>query len=104
MLISWVGADDDATQSDPDYNNTSDEGSEFSLDDDARSSTDGSVGPRRPTIERSERVIEEETPAPASDPAPEALDSRFVRLGLGFSKKSKKNSRVSAARAAFEED
>lgn len=104
MLISWIGADDDATQSDPDFNNTSDEGSDLLLDDDARSSTDGSMGPRRPTIERSERVIEEETPAFASDPAPEALDSRFVRLGLGFSKKSKKNSRVSAARAAFEED
>ena len=104
MLISWVGADYDATQSDPDLNNTSDEGSVLSLDDDARSSTDGSVGRRLPTIESSERVIEEETPASASDPAPEALDSRFVRLGLGFSKKSKKNSRVSAARAAFEED
>lgn len=101
--MSWVGADDDATQSDHDFSYTSDE-SQLSLDDDARSSTDGSVGPRRPTIERSERVIEEETPAPASDPAPEALDSRFVRLGLGFSKKPKKNSRVSAARAAFEED
>ena len=104
MLISWVGADNDATQSDPDFNNTSNEESELSLDDDARSSTDGSVGPRRPTIERSERVIKEEPPASASDPAPEALDSRFVRLGLGFSKKSKKKSRVSAARAAFEED
>ena len=60
--------------------------------------------PRRPTIERSEHVIEEETPASASDPVPETLDSKFVRLGLGFSKKSKKKSRVSAARAAFEED
>ena len=104
MLISWVGADDDATQSDSDFNNKCDEESELSFDEDARSSTDGSVRPRRPTIERSERVIEEETPTSASDPAPEALDSKFVRLGLGFSKKSKKKSRVSAARAAFEED
>ena len=60
--------------------------------------------PRRPTIERSEHVIEEETPASASDPVPETLDSKFVTLGLGFSKKSKKKSRVSVARAAFEED
>ena len=60
--------------------------------------------PRRPTVERSEHVIEEGTPASASDPVPETLDSNFVRLGLDFSKKSKKKSRVSAARAAFEED
>ena len=91
MLISCVGADDDATQSDPDYNNTSDEGSELSLDDDARSSTDGSVGPRRPTIERSERVIKEETPAPALDPAPEALDSRFVSYGWAFLRNPKRS-------------
>ena len=110
MLISWVGADDDATQSDPDFNNQSDEGSELSFEEDARSSTDGSVRPRRPTIERSERVVEVEAPAFASDPAPEALptpealDSRIASLGLGFPKKSKKKSKVSAARAAFEED
>ncbi len=60
--------------------------------------------PRRLTIKRSERVVEEESPASILDPALEALDSKFVRLGLGFSKKSKKKSRVSAARAAFEED
>lgn len=104
MLISWVGTDDDATQSDPDFNTKSDEESELSFEEDARSSTDGSVRPKRPTIERSERGIEEETPASASDPAPEALDSKFASLGLGFTKKSKKKSRVSAARAAFEED
>ena len=99
-----MGADDDAIQSDPDYNNTSDKGSELSFDDDVRSSTDESVKPRRPSIERSERVIKEETSASASDPASETLDSRFVKLGLGFSKKSKKKSRVSATRLAFEEN
>ncbi|CAF9942508.1 hypothetical protein IMSHALPRED_003852 [Imshaugia aleurites] len=102
--VRLLSTDDDASQSDPGFNNTSDEESGLSLDDDARSSTDGSMRPRRPTIKRSEHVIEEETPASASDPVPETLDSKFVRLGLGFSKKSKKRSRVSAARAAFEED
>ena len=104
MLISWVGADDDTTQSDSVFNNDSDEESGHSFEKDARSSTDELVRPRRPSIERSERVIEEETPASALDPAPEALDSEFVKLGVGFSKKSKKKSRISAARAAFEED
>ena len=59
---------------------------------------------RRPTIERSERVIEEETPAFVSDSALEALDSRFIRLELSFSKKFKKNSRVSIARAVFKKN
>ena len=125
MLIYCVGADDEATQSDPDFNNKSDEESEISFDEDARSSTDGSVRPRRPITESFEPVIEEEAPAPALDPAPEALDSKlieeatpcfawdpapeapdskFVSLGWGSSKKSKKKSRVSAARVAFEED
>lgn len=104
MLIFWVGADNNATQFDPDFNNKSDEESELSFDEDARSSTDGFVRLRRQTIERSERVVEEESPVSTSDPASEALDNKFVRLGLGFSKKSKKKSRVSAARAAFEED
>jgi hypothetical protein len=54
---------------------------------------------RRPTIERPEReiVIEEEILAPA--PAPEAPDSEYKRP-----KKDKKKSKISAARAVFEED
>ncbi len=104
MLIFWVGTDNNETQSDPGFTNISDKESRLSLDDNTRSSTDRSIRPRRPTIERSEYVIEEETPASASDPVPETLDSKFIRLGLGFSKKSKKKSRVSAIRAAFKED
>ena len=62
------------------------------------------MGSRRLTIERFERVIKEETFTSVLDLALEALNSRFVRLGLGFSKKSKKNSRVSITRATFKED
>lgn len=58
---------------------------------------DGPVRLRRPTIESSERVVEEETTVPAQYSAPEAL-------GLSFSKKSKKKSKISATRAVFEED
>jgi len=49
-------------------------------------------------------VIEAENPALASDPALEALDSEFVTLGLGSSKKLKKKSKMSARRAVFEQD
>jgi hypothetical protein len=49
-------------------------------------------------------VIEEETLAPPPNPAPEASEGEFIKLGFGSSKKSKKKSRISAARAVFEED
>lgn len=103
LLISWVGTDDDATQSDPDFNNSG-EGSELWVEEDAQSSTDGSMRPRRPTVERSERVIIEATPASASEPVPETLDNEFARWGLGSSKKSKKKSKISAASEFFEEN
>jgi len=112
LLISWVGADDGATQSDPKFNNhsasdksiKSDEGSELSFEEDTRSSTDGSTRLRHPAVERPECVIEAETPALALDLAPEALDSEFVTLGLGSSKKPKKKSKISARQVVFEED
>ncbi|KAI9778547.1 MAG: hypothetical protein M1816_004023 [Peltula sp. TS41687] len=104
--------DDSATQSDPEFNNdsardesgNSNEASQLSFEEDARSSTDGSVRPKRPAIETSEGMIEEKTPALGSDLAPEALDSEFVELRLSSSEKSRKKSRISAARAVFEED
>jgi len=112
LLKSWAGADDGATQSDLEFNKDSasdksiksDEGSELSFEEDTTSSTDGSIKLRHPAVERSECVIEAENPALASDPAPEALDSEFVTLGLGSSKKLKKKSKKSARRAVFEED
>lgn len=112
MLISWVGADDDAPQSDPEFNDDSasdgsidfDKASKLTFEGDARSSTDGSVRPRRLSVERSEPVIKEKTPLSASDLVPKTLESEFVELGLGTSKKSKKKSKVSAARSVFEED
>lgn len=112
MLTSWVGADDGATRSDTDFNNDSasynsidsDEASKLLFEEDARSSTDRSARPWRLSIERYERVIEEETHAPAPDPAPEASEGEFIKLGFGSSKKSKKKSKIFAARAVFEED
>jgi hypothetical protein len=96
LLISWVGADDGATQSDSDFNNDS-ASDESSDSDEASRLSFESV--RRPTIERPEReiVIEEETLAPA--PALEAPDSEYKR-----SKKGKKKSKISAAQAVFEEE
>lgn len=58
---------------------------------------------RRSNVKRFESVMEEETPPSAPDPAPEALDSDFVKLQLGSLKKPKKKSRISVARAAFED-
>jgi hypothetical protein len=143
LLIYWVGADDGATQSDSEFNkdSVSDESSDA---DEASKLSFESVKPRRPTVEKSERVIDEDTPAPAPAaaleapdsecvelgwgwprrptvekservidedtfaPVPaadlEAPDSEFVELGWGSSKKSKKKSKISAARAVFEED
>ena len=105
MLIHWVGADDGATQSDSEFNNDS-ASDEFGDSDEASKLSFESVGPRRPTVEKSERVIEENTPAPAPAAAAalEAPDSEFVELGWGSSKKSKKKSRISGARAVFEEE
>ena len=113
LLKSWAGTDDGATQSDLELDNDSasdksiksDKGSELSFEEDTRSSTAGPIGFRRPAVERTDWVIEAETPALASDPAPKALDSEFVTLEFGSSKKDKKKkSKVSAKRAVFEED
>ena len=82
----------------------SDENSELSFEKNTRSSTDGSTRLRHPAVERSKCIVEAGTPALASDPAPEALDSEFITLGLGSSKKPKKKSKTSAKRAVFEED
>ena len=60
--------------------------------------------PRRASIGKFERAIEEETSVTTLDPTPEALDSDFVKLGLGSSKKPKRKSKISVARSAFEED
>ena len=94
MLISWVGADDSATQSDSDFNDSASD--ESSDPDKAFGLSFESV--KLPTIERPEReiVIEGEILAPA--PAPEAPDSGYKRPKKG------KRSRISAARAVFEED
>ena len=107
-----MGADDGIPQSDPELNSgsasdesiDSNEASKLSSEGDPRSSTDGSVRPRRASIERFERVIQEDTSPSAPDSTPEALDSEFIKLGLGSSKKPKRKSKVSAARSAFEED
>jgi hypothetical protein len=103
LLIYWVGADDSATQSDSEFNN--DSASDESSDSDKASRLSfESVRPRRPTVEKSERVTEEDIPDPPPDAAPEALDSEFVESGWGSSKKSKKKSKISARRAIFEEE
>ena len=103
MLISRVGADDGATQSDSGLNNesASDESSDsdssrVSFEEDDRSSIHGSLKPWR--------VIEVDSSPSAPEPVPEATEIEFVKLGLGSSKKSRKQSKVSAALAAFEED
>jgi hypothetical protein len=107
LLVSWVGADDGATQSDPGLNHSandessdSDEASKISFEEDDRSSMDGSVKPTRIF----ERVIEVDSSPSAAEPVPEATESEFVKLGSGSSKNFRKKSRISAARAAFEED
>ena len=67
-----MGADDGATQSDSEFNN--DSASDESGDSDTASRLSfESVRPRRPTVEKSERVIEEDTPAPAPAAAPVAF-------------------------------
>ncbi|KAL8826245.1 MAG: hypothetical protein Q9191_003922, partial [Dirinaria sp. TL-2023a] len=110
--VRLLSADGDAPQSDPEFNDDSasdgsidfDKASKLTFEGDTRSSTDGSVRPRRLSIERSEPVIKEKTPLSASDLVTKTLESEFVELGLGTSKKSKKKSKVSAARSVFEED
>ena len=86
-----------------DNDSASDESSDF---EEVSTLSFESVRLRHPTVEKTERVIEETTPAPtpAAAAAPEAPKSKFVELGLGSSKKSKKKSKVSAARAVFEEE
>ena len=95
MLISWVGVDDGATQSDSEFNNDSASNESSDSDETSRLSFE-SV--RHLTIERPEReiVIEEETPPPA--PPLQALESEYKR-----SKKGKK-SKISTAWAVFEEE
>jgi len=77
-----------------------DEASKISFEEDDRSSMDGSVKPTRIF----ERVIEVDSSPSAAEPVPEATESEFVKLGSGSSKNFRKKSRISAARAAFEED
>lgn len=94
-----VGADDDATQSDPSFSIDSDEESVI-----PRSWTDGSAKAGGPTIGRSHQVIGEEPSASAQDALPEAVDTDLIRSGWGSTKKGKKKSKVSVAQAVFEED
>ena len=105
MLTNGIGANDGATQSDFDFTNDSAIDESSDSDEASRLSFD-SVKLRRPSVERSECVIEEDAPAPAPAVVLEAPDSEFVELGLGSSKnkKSKKKSKLSAARAVFEEE
>lgn len=86
------------------YNNSASD--ESSDSEEASTLSFESVRLRHLTVDQSERVIEETTPAPtpAGAAAPEAPESEFVELGLGSSKKSKKKSKISAARAVFEEE
>ena len=59
---------------------------------------------RRLFIKRFERVIEEKTLTFTLDLALEALNSRFIKLELSFSKKFKRNFRVSIARTIFKKN
>jgi hypothetical protein len=75
-----VGADDGATQSNSEFNN--DSASDESGDSDAASRLSfETVRPRRPTVEKSERVIEEDTPAraPAATAGQRASASDRIR-------------------------
>ena len=63
--------------------------------------------PRRPRTERFEHVVEEETRHAAPISTQEALDSDIAKIRLDSSKKSKKSkreSKISAARSKFEEN
>ncbi|MCJ1386986.1 hypothetical protein MMC17_010115 [Xylographa soralifera] len=100
------GADDGTTQSDLELNNDSATDESSDSEEDSTLSFE-SVRLKHPIVERPEHVIEN-TPAPISTTAaaatPEAPDSEFVELGLRSSKKSKKKSKISTARAVFEEE
>lgn len=93
-----MGADDDATQSDSECN--SDSASDVSSD----SLSFESVRPRHPTVGKSERGVGEDIPAPALATPPEDPDGEIVKVGRVSPKKTKKKSKISAARAVFEEE
>jgi hypothetical protein len=107
LLIFWVDADDGATQSDPGLNHSandessdSDEASKISFEEDDKSSMNKFVKPTRIF----ERVIEVNSSSSAAKPVPEATESEFVKLESGSFKNFRKKSRISAARAVFEEN
>ncbi len=112
MLISRVDANDDATQFDSKFNNhfasdksiKSNEGFELSFEENTRSSTNESIRLKHSIVERLECVIEAKIFALASNLVLEALDSEFVTLGLGSSKKLKKKLKIFARQAIFEEN
>ena len=99
-----VGVDYNVTQFDSNFNYKSNKESKLLFDEDARSSTDRFVRPRRLIIKRSERVIEEKTSTSILDLVLEALHSKFIRLELDFYKKFKKKSRVSIVRIVFKKN
>lgn len=111
LLISWVGTDNCAPQSDPEFNNytsnnsiNSDRISKLLFEEDNRLLTIGSARPRSPSIERYKHVIEMEPSPPPPDPAPAVSEGDFIKPCLGSSKKYKKRSKISAVQAVFKED
>ena len=97
-------ADQDPTLSDTSFIDDSDRESEGSIEKDIECAIDKLARVRNPILERPRRVIDEEPPVPAPDPASEALDKGFIKLGLSSSKKSKKKSRASNARTVFADE
>ena len=101
MLVVWEDAGHERTQSNSSFIDDSGNGSEGSFEEEARWSIDSMTRPRRPIVEKSERVIHREIPVIASYPSPEALDVGFVDTRT---KKFRKKSKASAVWSDFGED